>query len=89
MYARQALESLVLPEHAVLQQVVEVTKPPGDEPKTRDAEERIEDLGVDFHPYSPRGVDVVAVVDLLAVWSVKVAHRWRSITEELFARGHE
>ena len=59
-----------------MEEVVEVAEAPGDEAEAGDAEEGVEDLGVDFDPDTAGGVEVAAV--FLAVGTGRVAH-------ELFA----
>lgn len=58
--AGQSSETHVVLTDPVLEEIVEVAKPPGDGAKSRDAKQRIENLRIDFDPDTPGRVDVVA-----------------------------
>lgn len=60
MYSRQPLRSVFPPPHTPLEQEPQIPEAPRDEPEPGDAEERVEDLRIDFDPDAAGGVDVVA-----------------------------
>ncbi len=65
---------------AVLEEVIQVSESPGDKAETCDAEEGVEDLGIDFQPDPSGGVEVVAVFD--SVQTGGVAHVLVSTTNK-------
>lgn len=70
----------MLASETPLEQVVKIAEAPGDEPEAGDAEQGVEDLGVDFDPDAARGVEVVAVFD--AVQVLRVAHVFAAAADE-------
>ena len=76
----EAPQGVVLAPEAPLEEVVEVAEAPGDEAEAGDAEEGVEDLGVDLDPDAARGVEVVAVFD--AVQVRRVAHVFAAAADE-------
>ena len=80
MDAGELAEGVLLFEDAELEQVIQVSEAPGDKAEARDAEQRVEDLRVDFDPDASGRVDVVAV--FFAVQVVRIAHGGSGIAEE-------
>ena len=60
----------MLTPDAPLQEVVQIAESPGDEAEAGDAEEGVEDLGVDFDPDAAWGVEIVAVFDAVQMFGV-------------------
>ena len=62
------------------EEVVQIAEPPRHQPEPSDAEQGVQDLGVDFDPYSAGAVDVVAVFFAVRAWWV--AHELLAAADE-------
>lgn len=78
--AGEAAQGVVLAPETPLEEVVEIAETPGDEAEAGDAEQGVEDLGVDLDPDAARGVEVVAVFD--AVKAFRVAHIFAAAADQ-------
>ena len=63
-----------------MEEVVEVAEAPGNETEAGDAEEGVEDLGVNFDPDAAWGIDIVAF--FLAVGTRRVAHEFFAAADQ-------
>ena len=62
MIARKLSQALLFLSDSPFQKIIKVSEAPGNQTKSSHTEECIKDLGVDFYPNAPRGVDIVAIV---------------------------